>query len=35
MPKIDIKDWNNKKVGSVDLPEAIFAYPYKGRRQKA
>jgi len=29
MPKIDIKDWNNKKVGSVDLPEAIFAYPYK------
>jgi large subunit ribosomal protein L4 len=29
MPTIDIKDWNNKKVGSVDLPEAIFAYPYK------
>jgi large subunit ribosomal protein L4 len=29
MPKLDIKDWNNKKVGSVDLPEAIFAYPYK------
>src|SRR5438105_7357551 len=29
MPKIDIKDWNNKKVGSVDLPEEIFAYPYK------
>ncbi len=29
MPTVDIKDWNNKKVGSVDLPEAIFAYPYK------
>ena len=29
MPTVDIKDWNNKKVGSVDLPEEIFAYPYK------
>ncbi len=29
MPTIDIKDWNNEKVGSVDLPEEIFAYPYK------
>jgi large subunit ribosomal protein L4 len=29
MPKVDIKDWNNKKVGSVDLPEEIFGYPYK------
>jgi large subunit ribosomal protein L4 len=29
MPTIDIKDWNNKKVGSIELPEAIFAYPYK------
>ena len=29
MPTIDIKDWNNKKVGSVELPDAIFAYPYK------
>ena len=29
MPKLDIKDWNNKKVGSVDLPEEIFGYPYK------
>jgi len=29
MPTIDIKNWNNKKVGSVDLPEEIFAYPYK------
>jgi large subunit ribosomal protein L4 len=29
MPTIDIKDWNNKTVGSVDLPEEIFGYPYK------
>jgi large subunit ribosomal protein L4 len=29
MPKIDIKDWNNKKVGSVELSDEIFAYPYK------
>ncbi|HET7435000.1 MAG TPA: 50S ribosomal protein L4 [Thermoanaerobaculia bacterium] len=29
MPTIDVKDWNNKKVGSVELPEEIFAYPYK------
>ena len=29
MPTIDVKNWDNKKVGSVDLPEAIFAYPYK------
>ena len=29
MPKLDVKDWNNKKVGSVDLPEEIFGYPYK------
>src|ERR1051325_1536356 len=29
MPTIDVKDWNNKKDGSVDLPEEIFAYPYK------
>jgi len=29
MPTIDVKDWNNKKVGSVDLPEEIYAYPYK------
>src|SRR6476469_617637 len=29
MPTVDIKDWNNKKVGSADLPEEIFAYPYK------
>src|SRR3954466_3813868 len=29
MPTIDIKNWDNKKVGSAELPEAIFAYPYK------
>jgi large subunit ribosomal protein L4 len=29
MPTIDIKDWNNEKVGSVDLPDEIFGYPYK------
>ena len=29
MPTIDIKDWNNNTVGQVDLPEEIFAYPYK------
>src|SRR5947199_9605587 len=29
MPKVDVKDWDNKKVGSIDLPEEIFGYPYK------
>ena len=29
MPTIDIKNWDNKKVGSVDLPEEVYAYPYK------
>jgi large subunit ribosomal protein L4 len=29
MPTIDIKNWDNKKVGSVDLPDDIFGYPYK------
>jgi large subunit ribosomal protein L4 len=29
MTTIDIKDWNNKTVGSVELPEDIFSYPYK------
>src|SRR6202171_5329436 len=29
MPTIDIKDWTKKAVGSFDLPEEIFAYPYK------
>ena len=29
MPTIDVKDWNNKTVGSVELPDEIYAYPYK------
>jgi large subunit ribosomal protein L4 len=29
MPTVDIKDWNNKKVGSVDLSDDVFGYPYK------
>jgi large subunit ribosomal protein L4 len=29
MPTIEIKNWDNKTVGSLDLPEEIFAYPYK------
>jgi large subunit ribosomal protein L4 len=29
MPTIDVKDWNNKTIGQADLPDAIFAYPYK------
>lgn len=29
MPTIDIKDWNNKKVGSVELSDEVFGYPYK------
>ena len=29
MPTIDIKDMQSKKVGSVELSEDIFAYPYK------
>jgi large subunit ribosomal protein L4 len=29
MPTIDIKNWDNKKVGSIDLSEDVFAYPYK------
>jgi large subunit ribosomal protein L4 len=29
MPTIDIKNWDNKTVGSVDLPDEIYAYPYK------
>lgn len=29
MPTIDIKNWDNKTVGSVELPDEIFAYPYK------
>src|SRR5918912_2573380 len=26
---IDVKDWNNKKVGSVELSDEVFGYPYK------
>lgn len=29
MPTIDVKDLNNKKVGSLELPEDLFKYPYK------
>src|SRR5437868_2398411 len=29
MPTLDMKDLKNQKVGSVDLPEEIFSYPYK------
>jgi large subunit ribosomal protein L4 len=29
MPTIDIKDSKNQKVGSVDLPGEVFAYPFK------
>ena len=29
MPTIDIKDWNNATVGSAELPDEVFAYPYK------
>lgn len=29
MPTIDIKNWDNKKVGSVELSDEIFGYPYK------
>ena len=29
MPTLEMKDQKNKKVGSVELPDEIFAYPYK------
>lgn len=29
MPTVDVKDLRNKKVGSANLPDEIFAYPYK------
>src|SRR5688500_19392759 len=29
MPTIDIKNWDNTTVGSVDLPDEIYGYPYK------
>ena len=29
MPTLEMKDQKNKRVGSVNLPDEIFAYPYK------
>lgn len=29
MPTIDVKDMQSKKVGSVELSEDVFGYPYK------
>src|SRR5687768_3088363 len=29
MATVEMKDLRNKKVGSVELPDEIFAYPYK------
>lgn len=29
MATVELKDLKNKKVGSVELPDEIFAYPYK------
>lgn len=29
MPTLEMKDLKNKKVGSVNLPDEIFGYPYK------
>lgn len=29
MPTIEVKDSKNQKVGSVDLPGDVFAYPFK------
>jgi len=29
MPTVDIRDLKNKKLGSVELPDEIFGYPYK------
>lgn len=29
MPSIDIRDWNNKKVGKKDLPDEIFDQPFR------
>ena len=29
MPTIDVKDMQSKKVGSVELPDDVFGYPYK------
>src|SRR5688500_10801732 len=29
MPTIEVRNLNNEKVSTIDLPEEIFAYPYK------
>lgn len=29
MPTMEIKDLKNQKVGSIDLPDEIYGYPYK------
>src|SRR5512141_1941341 len=29
MPTIEIKDLKNQKVGSIDLPDEVYGYPYK------
>jgi large subunit ribosomal protein L4 len=29
MATIDIVNWSNEKVGTVDLPAAVFEYPYR------
>lgn len=29
MATVELKDLKNQKVGSIDLPDEIFAYPYK------
>ncbi|MBI2212181.1 MAG: 50S ribosomal protein L4 [Acidobacteria bacterium] len=29
MPTVEVKDSKNQKVGSVDLPGEVFAYPFK------
>ena len=27
--KIEVKNWGNETVREIDLPEAVFGYPYK------
>ncbi|MDX1582880.1 MAG: 50S ribosomal protein L4 [Thermoanaerobaculia bacterium] len=29
MPTLEVKNWNNEKVGSVELPEEIFDAPFR------
>jgi large subunit ribosomal protein L4 len=29
MPTIDVRDMKNQRIGSIELPDEIFAYPYK------